>query len=157
MLNLRSVALVLGMFVTACGGGGSGNPAAPSNGVPSNAVPNAAIMVMLNAYAPTPPFQSSVTATIDGSTSLSEGINILNLTTGVHIVTGSYHGYDLDISFGSAGQGGLRNGSLQSIAGPAPQVVDCTITYRNPASTAATSNTFRFQFQHTTVASEICK
>jgi hypothetical protein len=103
-----------------------------------------------------PPDDGSFTAQMDNRTYDSGGASIARLSAGTHQMTGSFRGSSLSISFATVDTaGGVRTGTVASLAGPLPQVSSCGVTYSNTA-TPTVQRDFQLQFAVNDNGQRVC-
>ena len=98
---------------------------------------------------------STFSAQIDGKTYTHPGQSLVSLPPGTYEIVGAFSGSGLQVGFQTlGGGGGVQSGSPRSVAGPAPQVTSCQITYTSPDKTV--SQAFQLQFQIAANAKSAC-
>jgi hypothetical protein len=98
---------------------------------------------------------STFSAQLNGQSFSLPGQSIVSLPPGTYQISGSFLGSGLGVGFQTLGSGGgVQSGSARSLAGPAPQVAPCGITYASPDKAA--SQSFQLQFQITADAKAAC-
>lgn len=92
-------------------------------------------------------------AQLAGQTYTLPGSVKATLSTGVHDISGSFRGAGLQIAFAAIAEGGAKSGSIVNMAGPAPSVGSCRISYATAVSTSAN---FQMRFEVTDSKAAAC-
>jgi len=99
---------------------------------------------------------SAFTAQLEDRSFTLPGGYTMDLTTGSHTISGSFHGRGLTIGFANIDKAGaVRSGSLRSQTGPSPQMQACGVTYLN-GNTPQTERTFQLQFEVISGSANTC-
>ena len=95
------------------------------------------------------------TARINGKTFSSAGGFPVTLTSlgNEYEISGSFTGGSLGLTFAASTSTGVQSGSLVSVEGPNPRILNCDVMYL--ASTNA-SQQFRLRFKSTATAALVC-
>ena len=137
--------VVVSASLFGCGGGGS--PTGPTVG--------SGVRLILSV----PTFGMPISLSVDGQTISAAATQEIRLSAGTHTINGLFTPTgpvtfpQLVISFigHPAGGGGVRSGSLRSLAGPVSQTNPCSITY-----SASEPLSFSIQFEVTTDVNSSC-
>lgn len=142
------VALSLAALFTACGD----SPSSPST-------PSTGFIMAVQPTSDTVTFQ----ATMGNQTFTASGVSTPRLSPGTHTLSGTFSppgrtsGEGLIFIFvrDPDSAGGVRMGSLRSLAGPVAHVASCFAVYVTSATTTATQS-FSLQFEVTADAADAC-
>jgi hypothetical protein len=95
------------------------------------------------------------TAKIENDTYTTPGAIKATLSPGIHQIAGSFQGAGFVVGFATIAAGGVKSGSVNSVAGPSPKISSCAINYVNQDSPAARVD-FQMQFQVTDSQTAVC-
>jgi hypothetical protein len=121
----------------------------------SVAAPGTAYNVYI-AFTPVAPGATGFSAQLDGRTYDSAGATTVNLTSGTHQMTGTYRGSGFGVGFATTdAAGGVKSGSVRTLAGPSPRTSACSITYAS-ADTPDDQHGFQFEFTVDAKSAGLC-
>jgi hypothetical protein len=95
------------------------------------------------------------TAQMENETYTRPGAVTAALGPGDHQIAGSFRGAGFVVGFATIAAGGVKSGSVKSVAGPSPQISPCAINYVNKDSPTARVN-FQLQFDVTESQTGAC-
>ena len=141
---MRTRRLIEAVLLAALGAAGCRSARSP-------AAPGAAFDVLIVFT----PVRGTFAARLNRQDYATPGAVTANLAPGTYDIDGTFLGSGLVVGFATIEAGGVRSGSLRSLAGPAPQVGPCSVTYSR-ADTGGDPLRFRLEFDVVPGAARAC-
>jgi hypothetical protein len=142
---MRVMSLKVLVVALMLGAGCANSPSAPASS-------NIDILIVFSPVAG--PDGGEFTARLEAETYTLPGAVKATLGQGIHQITGTFRGAGFIVGFATIGEGGVKSGSVNSLAGPSPKITSCAITYASQSSTERV--TFQMQFQVTDSQTAAC-